>query len=250
MSTVMEEITDLKSLPKRAGATASDLRSQQRPWLCPCNGSLPGHRGKCICNAGEELFVADTPEQGIALVAAAHPEDDGSSATFPRKNGSQLCELTGDDCCATTASCALVISTTIASFSDSLRKLYKKTFKSRERTKLKVRKPTRSRVKARNWLLSLRQLRQSLPDSCARSPKRSFTRFAPANIILVRFYAYGKPTSDSDLDLLIVMESRDRPAERIRKLSDLLTPAHCPWTSSSSPLARCGTGLGGFDPLP
>jgi hypothetical protein len=35
------------------------------------------HRGKCICIAGEELFVADTPEQALALAKAAHPEDDG-----------------------------------------------------------------------------------------------------------------------------------------------------------------------------
>lgn len=36
------------------------------------------HRGKCICIAGEELFVADTPEQALALGASAHPDDDGS----------------------------------------------------------------------------------------------------------------------------------------------------------------------------
>jgi hypothetical protein len=35
------------------------------------------HRGKCICVAGEELFVADTPEEAFALARAAHPEDEG-----------------------------------------------------------------------------------------------------------------------------------------------------------------------------
>ena len=34
-------------------------------------------RGKCVCVAGEELFVADTPEEAIALAKAAPPEDDG-----------------------------------------------------------------------------------------------------------------------------------------------------------------------------
>src|SRR4051812_47832938 len=34
-------------------------------------------RGKCICIAGEELFVADAPGQAVALAQAAHPEDDG-----------------------------------------------------------------------------------------------------------------------------------------------------------------------------
>ncbi len=35
------------------------------------------HRGRCICIAGEELFVADTAEEAWGLGAAAHPEDDG-----------------------------------------------------------------------------------------------------------------------------------------------------------------------------
>ena len=35
------------------------------------------YRGKCICIAGEELFVADTPAEVLALATAAHPEDDG-----------------------------------------------------------------------------------------------------------------------------------------------------------------------------
>lgn len=34
-------------------------------------------RGKCICIAGEELFVADTPAAVLVLASAAHPEDDG-----------------------------------------------------------------------------------------------------------------------------------------------------------------------------
>ena len=37
----------------------------------------PKYRGKCICIAGEELFVADTPEEAFALAKAAHPDDDG-----------------------------------------------------------------------------------------------------------------------------------------------------------------------------
>ena len=30
-----------------------------------------------ICIAGEELFVADTPEEVLVLAQAAYPEDDG-----------------------------------------------------------------------------------------------------------------------------------------------------------------------------
>ncbi len=36
------------------------------------------HRGKCICVAGQELFVADTPQEVLALARAAHPEDDAA----------------------------------------------------------------------------------------------------------------------------------------------------------------------------
>jgi hypothetical protein len=35
------------------------------------------HRGRCIVVCGQELFVADTPEEVVALAQAAHPEDDG-----------------------------------------------------------------------------------------------------------------------------------------------------------------------------
>jgi len=35
------------------------------------------HRGKCICVAGQELFVADTAPEVVALARKAHPKDDG-----------------------------------------------------------------------------------------------------------------------------------------------------------------------------
>ena len=35
------------------------------------------NRGKCICVAGGELFVADTPQEAFALAETAHPEDGG-----------------------------------------------------------------------------------------------------------------------------------------------------------------------------
>ena len=35
------------------------------------------HRGKCICVAGQELFVADTAPEVMALARKAHPNDDG-----------------------------------------------------------------------------------------------------------------------------------------------------------------------------
>ena len=35
------------------------------------------YRGKCICVAGEQLFVADSVKDAVATAIAAHPEDDG-----------------------------------------------------------------------------------------------------------------------------------------------------------------------------
>jgi hypothetical protein len=35
------------------------------------------HRGRFICIAGQELFVADTGEEALAKARAAHPDDDG-----------------------------------------------------------------------------------------------------------------------------------------------------------------------------
>ena len=44
------------------------------------------HRGKCICIAGEELFVADTAEEVLALASTAHPDDEGRFTRYiPRE---------------------------------------------------------------------------------------------------------------------------------------------------------------------
>ena len=42
--------------------------------------------------------------------------------------------------------------------------------------------------------------------------------FSPEKIILFGSYAYGKPTSDSDVDLLVVMPFRGRPVEQVVKI--------------------------------
>jgi predicted nucleotidyltransferase len=73
--------------------------------------------------------------------------------------------------------------------------------------------------------------------------------FRPKNIILFGSYAYGNPTSDSDLDLLVVMETRDRPAERIRKVSDLFDPRPLPMDFIVLTPAEMRHRLSGFDPF-
>src|SRR5713101_8700180 len=73
---VMEEVTDPVELAK---AQAQWERCDRNTaWLqAHASEIYTRYRGKCICIAGEELFVADTPEEVLALAKAAHPEDDG-----------------------------------------------------------------------------------------------------------------------------------------------------------------------------
>ncbi|MCI0491233.1 MAG: hypothetical protein L0229_31975 [Blastocatellia bacterium] len=85
ISLVMEEVTDPEEL---AGARAQRERfDRNAAWLqAHAEEIYSRHRGKCLCIAGEELFVADTPEEALALATAAHPEDDGSFVHYvPRE---------------------------------------------------------------------------------------------------------------------------------------------------------------------
>lgn len=73
---VMEEVTDPEELAK---ARAQDERFERNSaWLqAHITEVYSRYRGKCICIAGEELFVAEAPQEVIALASAAHPEDNG-----------------------------------------------------------------------------------------------------------------------------------------------------------------------------
>ena len=75
-SIVMEEVTDPVELQK---ARAQDERFDRNwAWFEAHAAEIYAvHRGKCICIAGEELFVADTPEEALAMAIAVNPEDDG-----------------------------------------------------------------------------------------------------------------------------------------------------------------------------
>ena len=73
---VMEEVTDADELAHARRQRESFDRNAA--WL---QRHVPAvyarHRGKCICVAGEELFVAGTAREAIALARTAHPEDEG-----------------------------------------------------------------------------------------------------------------------------------------------------------------------------
>jgi hypothetical protein len=77
---LMEEVTDPSELQN---AWAQDARfARNWAWFEAHAAEIYAtHRGKCICVAGEELFVADTPEEALANAITAHPDDDGR---FPR----------------------------------------------------------------------------------------------------------------------------------------------------------------------
>ena len=86
----MEEVTDSEEL---ALARAQDERaSRNSAWLkVHASEIYSQHRGRCICISGEELFVADTPKDVLALARAAHPEDDGRLILYiPRERVARI----------------------------------------------------------------------------------------------------------------------------------------------------------------
>ena len=63
---------------------------------------------------------------------------------------------------------------------------------------------------------------QSVTDELLKEvTERIVEALAPERVILFGSYTQGKPTPDSDVDLLIVMESNERPSERRRAVSRL-----------------------------
>ena len=50
----------------------------------------------------------------------------------------------------------------------------------------------------------------------------------PEKIILFGSYGYGSPTENSDVDLLVIMETSSRPADRYLAVSRLLRPRPFP----------------------
>jgi uncharacterized protein len=117
----------------------------------------------------------------------------------------------------------------------------------RKANKLKIRKPVSRRVKARDTAEATAS--PVTPELLKEVTQKVIQVFRPKNIILFGSYAYGKPTADSDLDLLIVMESRDRAAERIRKVSDLFDPRPLPMDFIVLTPGEVRHRLDGFDPF-
>jgi len=58
--------------------------------------------------------------------------------------------------------------------------------------------------------------------------KRLVAELKPEKIILFGSYAYGNPTPDSDVDLLVIMKTRARPIDRFVTVSNVLYPREFP----------------------
>lgn len=73
---IMEQITDPVELAK--AEVRQKLFERNSAWFdAHATEIYRVHRGKCLCISGQELFVADTPAEVLALAKAAHPNDDG-----------------------------------------------------------------------------------------------------------------------------------------------------------------------------
>jgi len=65
---------------------------------------------------------------------------------------------------------------------------------------------------------------ETLPEAV----ERIVAELNPEKIILFGSYAYGDPTPDSDVDLLVIMETKAKRAERYVAVSRLLRPRRFP----------------------
>jgi hypothetical protein len=105
---VWAEVTDPEEL---ARAHAQDqLFERNWAWLEAHAAEVyTVHRDRCVCVSGEELFVADTPQQVLNLAKAAYPEDDSRFTLYiPRdKRARTYVDQRRLGCSALTRSCDL-----------------------------------------------------------------------------------------------------------------------------------------------
>ncbi|MGH2586468.1 MAG: hypothetical protein ACRDJE_16255 [Dehalococcoidia bacterium] len=74
---IIEEVTDPEAVAQRREQDGRARRNEA--WLqAHWPELLPRARGRHIAVAGQEAFIADTPEEAWAMAIAAHPDDDGA----------------------------------------------------------------------------------------------------------------------------------------------------------------------------
>src|SRR3954469_6290778 len=73
---MMEVVTDPEELA--AARVRWEQADRNAAWLqAHASEIYPKYRGKCLCVAGEELFVGDTGGEALTKARSAHPEDNG-----------------------------------------------------------------------------------------------------------------------------------------------------------------------------
>lgn len=74
---IIEEVNDPA---ERARGHAQDERARRNDtWLrAHWSEIVPQARGRHLAVAGQEAFIADTPQEAWAMAMAAHPDDDGA----------------------------------------------------------------------------------------------------------------------------------------------------------------------------
>ena len=78
---ILEEVNDPAEAARCREQFARGRRNLE--WLENHWGDvLPAARGKFLAVAGQEAFIANTPEEAWAWVKSTHPEDDGAFAQY------------------------------------------------------------------------------------------------------------------------------------------------------------------------
>jgi hypothetical protein len=79
----IEEVTDPEEI---ARAKAQHERAKRNSaWLqAHWSQVLPQARGKFLAVAGQEAFIAETPDEAWAWAQALHPDDDGALVQYVR----------------------------------------------------------------------------------------------------------------------------------------------------------------------
>jgi hypothetical protein len=80
---VIEEVDDPEIVARVRSQHAQARRNGE--WLqAHWADVLPEARGRFLAVAGQEAFIADTPEEAWALARSTHPEDQGAFVEYVR----------------------------------------------------------------------------------------------------------------------------------------------------------------------
>ena len=87
---MLTEVTDPEEVAR--SLAVHEQAKRNRAWLeAHWADLLPGARGKFLAVAGQEAFVADTPEEAYNVARATHPEDQGMLTQYvPAAKGPRI----------------------------------------------------------------------------------------------------------------------------------------------------------------